>query len=112
MSGYFEREHLTLFGKGILGENKPELWQKFLDYYSSSMAEGSIDAKTKKLIALAVAMSIDCPYCIEAYTRESIAAGYTKEELTEVLHIVSSMKAGANLAFGVQMKTLADKIEF
>ncbi|NLI92523.1 MAG: hypothetical protein GX434_10060 [Peptococcaceae bacterium] len=47
-----------------MGEEAPELWQKFMAYYSSVFEDGALSSKEKALIALAVAHAVQCPYCI------------------------------------------------
>lgn len=110
MDAYFLREDLAHFSAGLLGEDNKELWEQFLTYYGTATAPGALDGKTKKLIALAIALSHHCPYCIEAYTTACVEAGFEKAELAEVLHLVASMSAGMALVNGVQMKRLEDKI--
>lgn len=112
MEGYYEREDLEAFNSGVLGEDAKELWDKFLGYYGAVFAEGELSAREKTLIALAVAHSVHCPYCIEAYTGASLEAGYTKAQMLEAVNVASAITGGAVLAHGVQMKKLADSLEF
>ena len=50
-------------------ELAPVAWQGFLAFDKAAVADGAIPAKTKELIALAVAMTTQCPYCIEIHTK-------------------------------------------
>lgn len=111
MSYYFEREDLQKFGAGYLGENAPELWNNFMKYYGSVFQEGSLTTREKDLIALAVAHAVHCPYCIDAYTTACLEAGCDQEEMTEAVHVASAITGGAVLAYGIQMKSQADKLE-
>ena len=55
---------------------------------------GTIDLKTRQLIAVAVSMSTKCPYCIDTHTREAVRAGATREELVEASWVASAVEAG------------------
>lgn len=112
MSDYFERKDLQEFGRGALGELNKEYWDNFMKYYGSVFQEGKLKARDKALIALAVAHAVHCPYCIEAYTTACLDAGFTKEEMMEAVHVAGAITGGAVLAFGTQMKKLADDMEF
>ena len=52
-----------------ISEWNQELGAKFFDYYSSVFKDGALSAREKALIALAVAHTEQCPYCIDAYKR-------------------------------------------
>lgn len=112
MEAYYEKQDLVDFGKGILGEDSKELWEKFMAYYGAVFAEGALSSREKALIALAVAHAVHCPYCIEAYTAASLEAGYTKSQMMEAVNVAGAITGGAVLAHGVQMKKLADALEF
>ena len=55
-------------------------------------------AKTKELIAVAVAHVTQCPYCIRAHTRNALRKGATKEEIMEAIWVAAEMRAGAAYA--------------
>lgn len=110
MTGYYKRIHLQQFGEGKLGEDAPELWKKFLDYYASTMAEGELTTREKALIAFSVAIAESCPYCIEAYTTTLLEEGCDQDQIAEAMHVAASMKAGMTLAMGLQSKELSDKL--
>ena len=65
MADYFKKKHLVEFGEGKFGEDAPEYWKNFMNYYGNVMAEGELTTREKALIALAVAHSEACPYCID-----------------------------------------------
>lgn len=109
---YYDKEDLKDFNEGILAEDSPEYWEKFMDYYGSVFCDGALTSREKSLIALAVASVIACPYCIEAYTKACLQEGCEKEELAEAIHAASALRAGALLAQSVQSKKLADRISF
>ncbi len=88
-----------------------ELGTKFFDYYSKVFEEGALTAREKSLIALAVAHTIQCPYCIDAYTGDGLQRGITKEEMMEALHVAGAIRGGASLVHGVQMMNKVNKLD-
>ena len=74
--------------------------------------EGALTAREKSLIALAVAHTVQCPYCIDAYTNHCLNKGVTEEQMTEAVHVAAAIRGGASLVHGVQMKNIVKKLEF
>jgi alkylhydroperoxidase/carboxymuconolactone decarboxylase family protein len=107
MSDYYKAEHLPSFGS--IAEGEPELARKFFDYYGAVFADGALTAREKALIALAVAHAVQCPYCIDAYTQESLTKGADLEQMTEAVHVAVAIRGGASLVHGVQMLEHARK---
>ena len=65
--------------------------------------DGALTAREKSLIALAVAHAVQCPYCIDAYTTDSLEKGSDLEQMTEAVHVAVAIRGGASLVHGVQM---------
>ena len=105
---YYDPADLPRFAE--MGEGSPELWKKFLDYYSSTLAEGALGEREKVLIALAVATAVQCPYCIDAFSRACLEKGSNLEEMTEAVHVAAAIRGGASLVHGVQMRNVLAKI--
>lgn len=101
MDQYYKPEHLAHFGQ--IGEGSPKLAEKFFDYYKSVFEDGALSSREKALIALAVAHVVQCPYCIDAYSRESLQQGADLEQMTEALHVATAIRGGASLVHGLQM---------
>ncbi|MEO0603313.1 MAG: arsenosugar biosynthesis-associated peroxidase-like protein [Myxococcota bacterium] len=101
MDSYYKPEHLPKFGD--IAEGNSELAKKFFDWYGSVFEEGALTGREKALIALAVSHAVQCPYCIDAYTSESLAKGSDLEEMTEAIHVAAAIRGGASLVHGVQM---------
>jgi len=108
MSEYYKHEHLTGFG-GVAAAS-PELGKKFFDWYGAVFQPGALTEREKCLIALAVAHTVQCPYCIEAYTGESLAKGADLEQMTEALMVATAIRGGATLVHGMQMIEKAKKL--
>ncbi len=108
MSGYYNDGDLPRFGE--IGKNSPELWEKFSEWYGAVFQEGALTQREKCLIALAVAHAVQCPYCIDAYTQESLEKGSNLDQMTEAVHVASAIKGGAALVHGLQMRNVANKL--
>ncbi len=79
METYYNPEDLAKFG--TIGEKASELAEKFFAYYNAVFEEGALTAREKSLIALAVAHTVQCPYCIDAYTNDCLDKGVSEEQL-------------------------------
>lgn len=101
MKTYYNPEDLKKFSK--IGEFQKELADKFFDYYGEVFKEGALTTREKSLIALAVAHAIQCPYCIDAYTTDTLEKGCAEDEMMEAVHVASAIRGGASLVHGVQM---------
>ena len=53
---------------------------------------------------------MQCPYCIDAYTRAALEKGSNVEEMTEAVHVAAAIRGGASLVHGVQMRNVAQKL--
>ena len=100
MSHYYEENDLERFDE--IGKYRPDLYDIFMNYYQGVMSAGALTTREKALIALAVAHAVQCPYCIDAYTRGSLEAGSNLEEMTEAIHVAAAIRGGATLIHGIQ----------
>src|SRR5262245_39579672 len=106
---YYEPKDLQRFGE--IGKFRAELAEKFFDYYNSvTGSDGALTKREKALIALAVAHSKQCPYCIDAYTTACLESGANPEEMTEAVHVAAVMEAGITLVHSVQMHNALEKL--
>ena len=108
MESYYDPQDLPKFEE--IGEDASELAKKFFDYYSAVFAEGDLTEREKALIALAVAHTIQCPYCIDAYTQTCLEKGSNVSEMTEAIHVAVAIRGGASLIHGIQMRKIAKKL--
>ena len=88
---------------GKLDQAGNESWQKFQAFNEAVMADGAIPVKYKELIALGVALTTQCSYCLEIHKKAALEAGVTQEELAETTMIASALRAGAALTHGTQI---------
>lgn len=106
---YYDPADLKKFSD-VIDWNK-ELGEKFFDYYGKVFEEGALTAREKSLIALAVSHTEKCPYCIDAYTKDGLQRGITKEEMMEAVHVGTAIKGGASLVHSVQMMNKVNKLD-
>ena len=106
---YYESNDLGNFAE--VGKFRKELMDKFFSYYNSVLGDdGALTKREKALIALAVAHSKQCPYCIDAYTTSCLESGSNPDEMTEAIHVAAAMDAGIDLVHGTQMLKNLDKM--
>ena len=79
-------------------ELAPEIYGAFRTFSQRVFADGALLAKTKQLIAVAVAHVTQCPYCIRGHTGEALKQPATEQELMEAIWVASEMRAGAAYA--------------
>lgn len=105
---YYEEEDLDRFGE--VGKNSPELFEKFMEWYQACQEDGALSKREKALIGLAVAVTIQCPYCIDAFTQSSLESGSNMDQMTEAIHLASAIRGGASLIHGVQAHNAHDRV--
>jgi alkylhydroperoxidase/carboxymuconolactone decarboxylase family protein len=109
MNEYYETQDLADFPN--IGEYAPDLGKKYFDYYGEAMQAGKLTEREKALIALAVATTQKCPYCIDAYTNQCLSLGVSRDEMMEAVHVGAAMVAGVILAHSTQMRKIIKKKE-
>ena len=73
----------------------PQVMEAFWAFDKAAVAEGAIPVKYKELIAVAVALTTQCPYCIDIHSGNARKAGATDVELTEAAMVAAALRAGA-----------------
>ena len=71
--------------------------------------DGQIPRKYRELIALAVACTTQCPYCLDVHTKGAKKAGATREEIAEVAFLAAALRAGAAVTHGALALKLFDQ---
>jgi AhpD family alkylhydroperoxidase len=77
-----------------LRELVPEVFQGYAQMAGAAMTDGALDAKTKELIALAIAVAKQCDGCIASHARAAARRGATAEEVAEALGVAILMDGG------------------
>ncbi|HMK60421.1 MAG TPA: arsenosugar biosynthesis-associated peroxidase-like protein [Dissulfurispiraceae bacterium] len=108
MGDYYDDKDLERFAE--VGKHSPDLFKKFSEWYSASLKEGALSKREKVLIGLAVAHALQCPYCIDAYTKDCLEEGLNLEHITEAVHVASAIRGGATLIHAIQAHNTIDRI--
>jgi len=98
---YFQPEDLKKFGE--ITEFQEAMGRKFFEYYNEVFKEGALTQREKSLIALAVAHTVQCPYCIDAYTSTCLSKGADEQQMMEAVHVAAAIRSGASLVSSVMM---------
>ena len=80
--------------------NAPEAVKAFWAFDKAAMAAGAIPVKYKELMAVAVALTTQCPYCIQIHAGTARAGGASDQEIAEVVAIAAALRAGAAMTHG------------
>jgi AhpD family alkylhydroperoxidase len=86
-----------------LQELAPTAMAAFQQLDRAALAAGAIPAKYKELMALAVALTTQCPYCLEVHRAAAIKAGASEAEIAETIFIAVALRAGAALTHGTHL---------
>ncbi len=108
MSHYHDPEDLKLL---------PEMKKLAPDEFAGFVAldaivgkeNGAIPRKYRELIAIAVACTTQCPYCLDVHTRKAKRAGATREEVAETALLAAALRAGAAVTHGALALKLFDQ---
>jgi len=96
---------------GEIGKLSPDTIKGYMALSGAGAKTGQLDAKTRELIALAVAISLRCDGCITVHAAEAKNHGATKEEIAEALGTAISVNAGAALVYSTRTLDAFDAAE-
>jgi AhpD family alkylhydroperoxidase len=94
----YDMKNLAKFKR--LGDLAPEAFKAFVAFDQAAVKDGAIPRKYKELIAVAVALTTQCPYCIEIHTSNARKAGATEQELAETTLVAAALRAGGAMTHG------------
>jgi AhpD family alkylhydroperoxidase len=80
----------------------PDILQAYAAFSGTVFAADgrAIPKKYRELMGIAVAMTTQCPWCIEAHTAGAIAEGATEEEIAEAVWVSAAVRAGGSYTHG------------
>jgi AhpD family alkylhydroperoxidase len=105
---YHDSDDLKTLGE--FKELAPAEFSAFVEFDKIVGREGgAIPRKYRELIALAVACTTQCPYCLDVHTRAAKRAGATRAEVTEAAMLAAAMRAGAAVTHGALAVKLFDR---
>ncbi len=91
-------------------ELAPEIDKAFHEFSKAAFADGALPRKVKQLIAVAVAHTTQCPYCIRGHTLGALRDGATEHEIMEAIWVAAEMRAGGAFAHAViALEAMAEK---
>jgi len=88
---------------GDIGKLSPDTLRGYQTLSGAGEKTGHLDAKTRELISLAVAVTTRCDGCITVHTGEALKHGATREEIAEALGVAIAMNAGAALVYSARV---------
>src|SRR5512146_1288169 len=94
----YDMKNLAKFPK--FGQLAPEAFKAFVAFDKAAFEGGVIPLKHKELMAVAVALTTQCPYCIELHAKRAKKAGATEQELTETTLVAAALRAGGAMTHG------------
>jgi AhpD family alkylhydroperoxidase len=89
----YNKENLSKLKK--MNALAPQVMKAFWSFDKAAVADGAIPVKYKELIAVAVALTTQCPYCIDTHSGNARQAGATDAEMAETAMIAAALRAGA-----------------
>ncbi|HEY2008464.1 MAG TPA: carboxymuconolactone decarboxylase family protein [Rhizomicrobium sp.] len=101
MSNLYDSEDIKKLPK--VGAGAPEAWKGFLAFDKAALADGVIPKKYKELMALAVGLTTQCPYCLLVHKEAAVKAGATPEEISETIFVAAALRAGAAVTHGTHL---------
>lgn len=95
----------------FLNEMLPETAEAFGQMRNSIFKDGSLDLKTKELIAIASSVLIRCQFCVDVHSQRAAAAGAAKEEIAEAISVAMFVAAGSQIGWtNIYGENIYDKI--
>lgn len=83
-----------------LATHAPEAMKAFVAFDKAAVADGAIPAKYKELMALSVAFTTQCPYCIEIHADNARGLGTSDQEIAEAVLVAAALRAGGAITHG------------
>ena len=84
----------------LLEAKAPEGMKAFAAFDKAAMASGAIPVKYKELMALAVAFTAQCPYCLEIHAKKARDTDASEQEIAEAVVVAAALRAGAAITHG------------
>lgn len=89
-------------GQKLLASGAHDMFRAFASFDAAVLTgDTAIPKKYKELIAVAVALTTQCPGCLDAHSAAAVGAGATKEELAETVHLAAALRAGGAMYHGM-----------
>ncbi|MBS7645321.1 MAG: carboxymuconolactone decarboxylase family protein [Candidatus Bathyarchaeia archaeon] len=96
-------------GFEALSKGNPRAAEGFSTFMDAILEDGALDAKTKGLIALAAALAAGCESCVAVYVQRSLAAGATRDEVSEAAGVAVLVGGASALARMAEVERALDE---
>ncbi len=93
----------VLAGVGEIARLSPDTVKGYVALSGAGAKTGKFDPKVRELIALAVAVTVQCDGCIAVHTDAALKAGASQEEIAEALGVAIAINAGAALVYSTRV---------
>ena len=97
----YSKENLSRIQK--MNRLAPEVMNAFWAFDKAAVAAGAIPVRYKELIAVAIAVTTQCPYCIDIHNRNARDAGATDAELVEAAMVAAALRAGGSVTHATHL---------
>jgi AhpD family alkylhydroperoxidase len=88
---------------GEMGKLSPDTLKGYMTLSGAGAQTGHLDAKTRELIALAVAVTTRCDGCITTHVDAALRQGANRDEIAEALGVAVALNAGAALVYSARV---------
>jgi len=92
-----------------LSKYEPESMRDFKSFMGKVLKEGTLDTKTKELIAIGTSITARCKYCIAIHVDKALKSGARKEEIMEAATVAILMGGGPAMTYIVEVKKALDE---
>jgi AhpD family alkylhydroperoxidase len=89
----------------------PETMAGFGELHAAAISQGSLDTKTKELIALGIGISVRCNGCIAFHVHDALQAGASREEILETIGVAILMGGGPSMVYGCEALEAPEQFE-
>jgi AhpD family alkylhydroperoxidase len=96
---------------GKLGRDIPKTMGAFSQLHQANAGDGVLSAKDKELIALGIAIAVHCDGCIAFHIHDALAAGASREEITEAIGVAVLMGGGPSVMYGCEALAALEQFE-
>lgn len=108
IAAYLDADDLAHFAD--LQKHNEKLRERFSAFYGAAFEPGELTKREKLLIGFAVAQTERCPYRIDSFTQQCLAARLTMRHLAEAMHAAAALRAGITLAHGLVAHNVDKKL--
>lgn len=109
MDTLYKKSNINRLGE--FSKLSPDAFNAFVAFDKKALGVGALSSKLKELIAIAVAHTTGCPYCIELHVKQAKNKETSKEEIAEAVMVATALKAGSALAHGVNALNAYDNTD-